>query len=176
MNLPNKLTILRILLIPLCILLTVLGLNIWAGVLFIIAALTDFLDGYIARRQNIVTNFGKFADPVADKILSLSMMIVLIPWGGFPWWAACIVAARELAVDGLRLVAVEQGIVIPAGKLGKVKTNFQFLSVLSALFLLPYPVTLILCIMMSALTVISGIQYFTASKELFAFKEARNKN
>jgi CDP-diacylglycerol--glycerol-3-phosphate 3-phosphatidyltransferase len=176
MNLPNKLTILRILLIPLCILLTVLRLNIWAGILFVIAALTDFLDGYIARRQNIITNFGKFADPVADKILSLCMMVVLIPYGGFPWWAACIVAARELAVDGLRLVAVEQGIVIPAGKLGKVKTNFQFLSVLSVLFLLPYPVTLILCIIMSALTIISGIQYFIASKELFAFKEARHND
>ncbi len=172
MNLPNKLTLLRILLIPLCILLVVLGQNIAAGVLFIIAAVTDFLDGYIARRDKLVTNFGKFADPVADKILSLCVMVVLIPYTGYPWWAAVIVAARELAVDGLRLVAVEQGIVIAAGKLGKIKTNLQFFSILSALFMLPYGITLALCILMSILTVISGIQYFLASKELFAFREA----
>lgn len=167
MNLPNKLTILRVLLIPLCILLVLLGLNIWAAALFALACITDFLDGYLARKYKIITNFGKFADPVADKILSLCMMIVLVFWGDFPWWAACVVAARELAVDGLRLVAVEQGIVIPAGKLGKVKTNFQFLCVLSSLLKLPDVLTVILCILMSLLTVISGVQYFIASKGLF---------
>ncbi len=168
MNLPNKLTILRVLLIPLCILMTLLNLNIWAAALFVIASVTDFLDGYIARRQKIVTNFGKFADPVADKILSLCMMITLVFWGNFPWWAACVVAARELAVDGLRLVAVEQGIVIPAGKLGKVKTNLQFLCVLSSLLNLPELLTAILCVFMSLLTVVSGIQYFIASKDVFS--------
>ena len=167
MNLPNKLTILRVLMIPLCILLTLLNLNIPAAIVFLLASVTDFLDGYIARKQGIVTNFGKFADPAADKILSLSMMIVLVFWGSFPWWAACVVAARELAVDGLRLVAVEQGIVIPAGSLGKIKTNFQFLCVLSALFLAPYTVTFLLCIVMSILTVASGAQYFYASRALF---------
>lgn len=172
MNLPNKLTLLRILLIPLCILLILLGWYLWAGLLFILASLTDFLDGYIARKQNIVTNFGKFADPVADKILSLCVMIAMIPTLAYPWWAACVVAARELAVDGLRLVAVEQGIVIPAGKLGKIKTNFQFFSILSALFLLPYAITLTLCIIMSILTVVSGVQYFIASKDLFSFRKS----
>lgn len=176
MNLPNKLTLLRILLIPLCILLIVLGLYVPAGILFILAGITDFLDGYIARKQNIVTNFGKFADPVADKILSLCVMVVLIPYLNYPWWAACIVAARELAVDGLRLVAVEQGIVIPAGNLGKIKTNFQFLSVISALFLLPEAITLALCAIMSLLTVVSGIQYFKASKQVFAFTSDPGKN
>lgn len=171
MNLPNKLTILRILMIPLCVLFVMLGWYVPAGIVFILAAVTDFLDGYIARKQNIVTNFGKFADPVADKILALCVMVVLIPTLQFPWWAVCIVAARELAVDGLRLVAVEKGIVIPAGNLGKVKTNFQFFSVLSALFLLPHWLTLALCIIMSLLTVISGAQYFIVSKALFA-KEA----
>jgi len=176
MNLPNKLTILRILMIPLCILFVVLGWYTAAGIVFILAAVTDFLDGYIARKQNIVTNFGKFADPVADKILALCVMVVLIPALHFPWWAVCIVAARELAVDGLRLVAVEQRIVIPAGKLGKVKTNFQFFSVLSALFLLPSWLTLALCAIMSLLTIISGVQYFIASRDLFAFKEASPSN
>lgn len=176
MNLPNKLTILRILMIPLCVLFVMLGWYLAAAIVFILAAVTDFLDGYIARKQNIVTNFGKFADPVADKILALSVMVALIPTLSFPWWAVCIVAARELAVDGLRLVAVEKGIVIPAGNLGKIKTNFQFFSVLSALFLLPHWITLTLCILMSLLTIISGLQYFIASKELFAFREAPHSN
>jgi len=167
MNLPNRLTLLRILLIPLCLVLVVLGLNVLAGVVFIIAALTDFLDGYIARRDKLVTNFGKFADPVADKILALCVMIVLIPYAGYPWWAVAIVAARELAVDGLRLVAVEQGIVIAAGKLGKVKTNLQFFSIISALFMLPHALTLTLCLLMGALTILSGAQYFMASRALF---------
>ncbi len=175
MNLPNKLTILRVLLIPLCILLVVLGLNIWAAILFIIACITDFLDGYLARKDKIVTNFGKFADPVADKILSLCLMIVLVVYSRFPWWAACVVAARELAVDGLRLVAVEQGIVIPAGILGKVKTNFQFLCVLSSLLKLPQSLTVALCALMSLLTVISGAQYFIASRGLF-FPKGSNQS
>ncbi|HSK67845.1 MAG TPA: CDP-diacylglycerol--glycerol-3-phosphate 3-phosphatidyltransferase [Candidatus Limnocylindria bacterium] len=168
MNLPNRLTILRVLLIPVCILLTLLNLPGWAAATFALAALTDFLDGHIARKRHLVTNFGKFADPVADKILSLCMMIVLVFFAGYPWWAACVVAARELAVDGLRLVAVEQGVVIPAGKLGKVKTNFQFLSVLSSLLRLPDALTLSLCVVMAALTVLSGIEYFRGARHLLS--------
>lgn len=170
MNLPNKLTLLRIGMIPLCILLVVLGQYALAGVVFLLAGLTDFLDGYIARKEGIVTNFGRFADPVADKILSLTVMVVLIPYLHFPWWAVCVVAARELAVDGLRLVAVEQGLVISAGKLGKIKTNFQFMSVLSALFQLPEIITLILCVIMAILTVVSGAQYFYRAKDVFSNK------
>lgn len=176
MNLPNKLTLLRIAMIPLCILLVVLGQYTLAGVVFIIAGLTDFLDGHIARKQGLITNFGRFADPVADKILSLCVMVALIPYLNYPWWAVCIVAARELAVDGLRMVAVEQGVVISAGKLGKIKTNFQFFSIISALFLLPWGLTLTLCILMSALTVISGIQYFYASRHLISTKETKRQD
>ncbi len=168
MNLPNRLTILRVLLIPLCILLTLLNLTGWAAALFILAALTDFADGYIARKHNLVTNFGKFADPVADKILSLCMMIVLVFHTGYPWWAACVVASRELAVDGLRLVAVEQGVVIPAGKLGKIKTNFQFLSVLSSLLKLPGAFTISVCAIMAVLTLISGYEYFRGARHLLS--------
>lgn len=170
MNLPNKLTLLRIALIPLCVLLIVVGAPVPAGIVFILAGLTDFVDGYIARKRDIVTNFGKFADPVADKILSLCVMVVLIPYLNYPWWAVCIVAARELAVDGLRLVAVEQGIVISAGKLGKIKTNFQFFSVISALFLLPNTITMILCVIMSILTIVSGVQYFYGARHLLSTK------
>ena len=168
MNLPNKLTILRVALIPLCLLFTLLHLNLLAAVLFVTACLTDFFDGHIARKRGIVTNFGKFADPVADKILSLTMMVALLARGDYFWWATCLVAARELAVDGLRLVAVDQGIVIPAGKLGKLKTNAQFLSILSALLLAPHWLTLILTILMALLTLVSGVQYFVGGKELFS--------
>ena len=116
MNLPNQLTVLRIILIPVCLVLWGLGMPVPAAIVFALAAITDFLDGYIARKQNIVTTFGKFADPVADKILVLTAMIFLTADGILPAWAVCIVAARELMVDGLRLGASGKGNVIADGK------------------------------------------------------------
>ena len=130
MNLPNKLTVIRIAMIPLCLVCWAAGWHILAAVLFAAAAITDFLDGYIARKHNIVTTFGKFADPVADKILVLTSMIFLCADGLLPHWAVAIVAARELMVDGLRMVAVGQGRVIAAGKLGKIKTVSQMVLIL----------------------------------------------
>ncbi len=167
MNLPNRLTLLRVALIPFCLLFIMLGWHIPAAIVFVVAALTDLLDGYLARRDKMVTNFGKFADPVADKILSLTVMVALLAQGLYPWWAVCIVAARELAVDGLRLIAVEKGQVIAAGPLGKIKTNAQFFSIISALLHLPGWITLILVIAMSVLTVLSGLQYFYNGRKLF---------
>ena len=175
MNLPNKLTILRVAMIPLCLLFALLGFHTAAAGVFALAALTDLLDGHIARKHNMVTNFGKFADPVADKILVLSVMIVLLYQGLFPWWAVCVVAIRELAVDGLRLVAVEQGLVIPAGKLGKFKTNAQIFSVLASLLFLPVWLVMTLVITMSLLTVISGAQYFYGARSVFQLKETERK-
>ena len=175
MNLPNKLTILRVAMIPLCLLFALLGFHTAAAGVFALAALTDLLDGHIARKHNMVTNFGKFADPVADKILVLSVMIVLLYQGLFPWWAVCVVAIRELAVDGLRLVAVEQGLVIPAGKLGKFKTNAQIFSVLAALLFLPGWLVMALAVIMSILTVISGIQYFYGARSVFQMEETERK-
>ena len=175
MNLPNKLTILRVAMIPLCLLFALLGFHNAAAGVFALAALTDLLDGHIARKHNMVTNFGKFADPVADKILVLSVMIVLLYQGLFPWWAVCVVAIRELAVDGLRLVAVEQGLVIPAGKLGKFKTNAQIFSVLAALLFLPGWLVMALAVIMSVLTVISGIQYFYGARSVFQMEETERK-
>ena len=168
MNLPNKLTILRIVMIPVCLLLWALRQNVGAAAVFALAAATDFLDGYIARKRNIVTVFGKFADPVADKILVLTAMIFLCADGCLPAWAVCVVAARELMVDGLRLVAVGRGNVIAAGWLGKIKTNLQFFCVLSAM-LLPkgHWVTLVLSVLMAVMTVWSGAQYFWASRRVF---------
>ena len=129
MNLPNKLTVLRILLVPVIVLLLLLGngtvTDHIAAVLFLIGTVTDFLDGKIARKQGLVTDFGKFMDPLADKLLVCSVMICLMPDGRVPAWAAVIIVAREFAVSGLRLVASSKGIVLAAGKLGKMKTSVQ---------------------------------------------------
>ena len=167
MNLPNKLTLLRIVMIPLCLLLWALGRPVLSAVVFALAAATDFFDGYIARKRNLVTVFGKFADPVADKILVLTAMVFLCASGRIPDWAVSIVAARELMVDGLRLVAVGKGNVIAAGWAGKIKTNLQYFCVLSAM-LLPkgHWVTLLLTVLMSVLTVYSGAQYVWGHRDL----------
>ena len=168
MNLPNKLTLLRICLIPLCLLLWALGLPIPAAIAFAIAAVTDFFDGYIARKQNIVTVFGKFADPVADKVLVLTAMVFLCADGHLPAWAVSIVAARELLVDGLRLVAAGKGNVIAAGWLGKIKTNLQYFCVIAAMVLpLGHWLTLTLTILMAMMTLWSGAQYVWGHREIF---------
>ena len=168
MNLPNRLTLLRILMIPLCLGLWAAGYSVWAAAVFALAAATDFLDGYIARKKNMVTVFGKFADPVADKILVLTAMIFLCFDARLPAWAVSIVAARELMVDGLRLVSAGKGNVIAAGWLGKIKTNLQYFCVLAAMLLEKDSwITLILAILMSLLTVLSGAQYFWATRGVF---------
>ena len=108
-------------------------------------------------------------------LAALSVMIVLLYQGLFPWWAVCVVAIRELAVDGLRLVAVEQGLVIPAGKLDKFKTNAQICSVLASLLFLPVWLVMALVITMSVLTLVSGIQYFYGARSVFQMKETERK-
>ena len=168
MNLPNKLTLLRICLIPLCLLLWALGLPIPAAIAFAVAAITDFFDGYIARKQNIVTVFGKFADPVADKVLVLTAMVFLCADGHLHAWAVSIVAARELLVDGLRLVAAGKGNVIAAGWLGKIKTNLQYFCVVAAMVLpKSHWLTLTFTILMAIMTVWSGAQYVWGHREIF---------
>ena len=154
--------------IPLCLLLWALGQPVASAAVFALAAITDFFDGYIARKRGIVTMFGKFADPVADKVLVLTAMIFLCADHRLPAWAVSIVAARELMVDGLRLVAVGKGNVIAAGWLGKIKTNLQFFCILCAM-LLPkdHWVTLALAIAMAAMTVWSGADYFWKAKDVF---------
>ena len=167
MNLPNKLTLLRICLIPICLLLWALGQPIPAAIVFAVAAITDFFDGYIARKQNIVTVFGKFADPVADKVLVLTAMVFLCADGHIPAWAVSIVAARELLVDGLRLVAAGKGNVIAAGWLGKIKTNLQYACVLCAM-LLPkgHWATFTFAVLMAIMTVWSGAQYVWGHRDI----------
>ena len=144
MNLPNKLSLLRVLLIPVMVLLMyipgVLCIFLSTAV-FGLAAFTDFLDGHIARRDGLVTDFGKFIDPVADKLLNLSAMIMLIHAGILPAFVVIIILARELAVDGLRMVAVGQGRVIAAGPLGKIKTASQMVIIVFLMWIARLAVT-----------------------------------
>ena len=175
MNWPNRLSLIRIALVPFIILMMYVNLPasyIIALALFALASFTDFLDGQIARRRHLVTNFGKFIDPVADKLLVLSTMIGLCGQGWIPAWACVVVLFRELAVDGLRLVAVEQGRVIAAGKLGKIKTCTQMLTVIlhllaaSGFAMALWPeVTLYLAV---AMTLLSGVDYFVKNRGVFS--------
>lgn len=167
MNLPNKLTMLRILLIPVCLVCWALRQPVAAALIFALAAVTDFLDGYVARKRQIVTTFGKFADPVADKLLVLTAMIFLCADGILPAWAVCLVAARELTVDGLRMVAAGKGKVIAAGWLGKIKTNLQLFCVLSGMLLGGSTLTLVLTWLMALMTLVSGVDYFLKSRDVF---------
>ena len=133
MNLPNKLSLTRMALIPAIVALMIPCDAVCtriAQVVYAVAAFTDFLDGYIARRDHIVTDFGKFIDPVADKLLNMSALIMLSHQGLLPAWVAVVILARELCVDGLRMVAVGQGRVIAAGKLGKIKTASQMVVII----------------------------------------------
>ena len=135
MNLPNKLTVLRVLMVPFFVLfmLTDLGgaANKWIALaIFVVASLTDLLDGKIARKYNLVTNFGKFMDPLADKLLVCSAMICLIEQGSLAAWIVIVIIAREFIISGFRLVASDNGIVIAASYWGKFKTVFQMAMVI----------------------------------------------
>lgn len=135
MNLPNKLTVLRVIMVPFFVLfmLTDLGgdANKWIALaIFCVASLTDMLDGKIARARNLVTNFGKFMDPLADKLLVCSAMICLIPIGKLPAWIVIIIIAREFIISGFRLIASDNGIVIAASYWGKFKTVSQMFMII----------------------------------------------
>lgn len=172
MNLPNKLSILRVLLIPLLVICMYPTGPFWQWasiIVFAVASFTDFLDGYIARKNNIVTDFGKFVDPVADKLLVLSALIMLCYRQLMLSWVVVIILARELCVDGLRMIAVGKGVVIAAGKLGKLKTVSQIVLVLYMLLfqrpVIDIPVTanipgLVLTAWVVIITVASGVDYF----------------
>jgi CDP-diacylglycerol--glycerol-3-phosphate 3-phosphatidyltransferase len=134
MNLPNKLTILRVILIPFFLVFLLVdsipGGKWIALAIFIVASITDTLDGQIARRKNLVTNFGKFMDPLADKLLVCSAMIALVDMDRIPVWVVIIIIAREFIISGFRLVASDNGVVIAAGWWGKVKTVVQMIMVI----------------------------------------------
>ena len=177
MNLPNKLSVARVLCIPAIVTLLHFssdGCRIAAAALFIIGCLTDFFDGRIARKRNLVTDFGKFIDPVADKLLVLTTLVMLVRGGLMEAWVLVVILCRELAVDGLRMVAVGQGKVIAAGPWGKWKTTFQMVTVTvillfnQACFATWY--TGVLTGVSVALTLWSAVDYFYRNRSVFATK------
>lgn len=165
----NKITIFRIVLIPVFLVLAYTGLKYWALAVYIIACLSDVADGYIARHYNQVSNFGKFVDPLADKMLVLSAMCFFIENGQMPGWAVAIVLFREFAVSGLRLIAVEQSRVIAAARSGKIKTGCTMVGLGAILvFGQQYPVVNLVCyILIFVTTVYSGVEYFVANRDVF---------
>ncbi len=193
MNLANKLTLLRIVLIPffiVCFYIPSLIVNtvsinnylipyanLLGLIIFLLAAITDFIDGYVARKYNMITDFGKFMDPLADKLLVTAALLVLLENGLISGWVVFIILAREFIVTGFRTIAASKGVVIAAGWLGKIKTVVQFIMI-STLLLLNYPfeifnwpVDRIFIALAVVLTVASGIEYIY--KNLHIFDEAK---
>lgn len=175
MNLPNKLSMFRIILVPVLVAVYYLH-NTWDFIpylyapIFIIASLTDFLDGYIARKNDLVTTFGKFIDPLADKLIVMAALIILNALGYVPYWVTVVILSREFIVTGIRLVAVGEGNVIAASKLGKYKTASTMVGLVLVL-LFPYyellaDIGIWIIYFGTLMTVISGIDYFIKNKEI----------
>lgn len=167
MTTATKITLLRVVMIPAYMVFMYLSgghsnVFMWIGLgIFILASITDYIDGHIARKYNQVSDFGKFLDPLADKLLTIAAMAMFCQWGSFPAWALMIVLTREFAVSGLRMVAGPKGKVIAAGKSGKFKTAS---SMVGLCVLMAFPTNVILAWVVVALivitTVYSGIEYF----------------
>jgi CDP-diacylglycerol--glycerol-3-phosphate 3-phosphatidyltransferase len=166
MTTASKITLVRIALIPFFFAAMLTGRPIVSIILFAAASLTDFLDGYIARHYNQVSNFGKFADPLADKLLVTAAMLIFVQWGLMPAWALMIVLAREFAVTGLRLVAVEGGRVIAAAMSGKIKTAATMVCILLMIWGLPTAGNQICVCIIVLTTVVSGVEYFIKNKDV----------
>lgn len=174
MNLPNKITIFRLFLIPIFVALFFIGEYgyIWSGVIFILASITDFIDGYIARKYNQTTNLGAFLDPVADKILVFAALILLAESGVIPSWSVILIIGRETLINGFRLIAIEKGVVISASYLGKLKTVTQMVSLVLLLFapaLLAFELIGIVIYWIAVIaTLISGIEYVYQGRDLLS--------
>ena len=171
MNLPNKLTMLRIILIPFFMGVLYMGFPgcQWVALaIFIVASFTDLLDGKIARKYNLVTDFGKFADPLADKMLTTAAMLWFVENGQMGAWALLIVLVREFAVSGLRMIASDKGRVIAAGWSGKVKTASTMVCIV--LMFLPIPAIVnTICVWIIVLTTLySGVEYFLMNRDVIA--------
>lgn len=178
-KLPNQLTILRIFMIPLFLIVLYLPSGapigksnltwIIAAIIFALASFTDWLDGYLARKWHVVSNFGKFADPLADKMLTMSAFVMLIALNLAPAWIVAIIVCRELAVTGLRLLLVEQGgTVLAAAMPGKIKTATQMLAIIFLLIGDPFYIGTILLYICLIFTIYSGYDYF--AKNIAVFK------
>ena len=169
MNLPNKLTLLRIIMIPVFVVLLYLDFpfnNLVALAVFILASITDTLDGYIARKYNLITDFGKFMDPIADKLLVTAAMLVFVDWHMMPAWVVIVVVAREFIVSALRLVAANNGRVIAAGWSGKVKTAGTMVCICIMLLGLPQWVNAVCSAVILVTTAYSGIEYLVKNKDV----------
>lgn len=197
MNLPNKLTLMRVILVPVMIIISLIPAlndnyidrtslsisNLINLIIFVIASLTDFFDGYLARKNNQVTTFGKFADPLADKMLVISSLIILLSdyltnnsatdfRAPVEAWVVCVIVIRELMVSGIRLVAAEQGKVLAAGWSGKIKTAFTMITIILCFLNGAFEsdtVTLISRIMIyisAALTIYSGLEYLIKNRKI----------
>ncbi len=176
MNLPNKITIFRVIMIPVfLVLLLVPGIpygNYIATAVFVIACASDAVDGHIARKYNLVTNFGKFMDPLADKLLVCSALICFVELSYMPAWVVIVITAREFIISGFRTLAADNGVVIAAGVWGKLKTIVQMVMCIVLLLQLPFGfmnvVEQILIYLALALTVISLVEYIWKNKNILA--------
>ncbi len=171
MTTANKLTLLRVVMIPAFLILLCIwfpGHKFWALGVFILACLTDFADGYIARHYNQITDFGKFMDPLADKLLVVAAMLWFVQVGQMRAWMLLIVIAREFAVSGLRMVAGPKGIVIAAAWSGKIKTASTMVCICLMLLPIPWWLNLVCVLVILVTTVWSGIEYFIKNRKVFA--------
>ena len=171
MTTANKLTLCRVVMIPIFLVLLYVDFtgHLWAALaVFILASVTDFIDGYVARHYHQITDFGKFMDPLADKLLVMSAMAWFVEVAWMPAWAFFVVIARELAVTGLRLVAVEQGRVIAAAKSGKVKTACTMVGIFLMLIFPNATLRLVCVAVILVTTIYSGIEYFVKNKDVLA--------
>ncbi|WKV09074.1 CDP-diacylglycerol--glycerol-3-phosphate 3-phosphatidyltransferase [Thermoanaerobacterium sp. CMT5567-10] len=175
MNIANKITIARLVLVPFFIIVMLSGIkygNIISAVLFAIASLTDKLDGYIARKYNQITNLGKFMDPLVDKIMVSSALIVLIQLGRIQSWIVIIILSREFIITGLRAIGADKGVVIAASNLGKYKTTFQIIAIISLMLnnypfeYIFFPFSTVAIYLALFLTVYSGIDYIIKCRNI----------
>ena len=160
MTTASKITLVRVAMIPIFMALLLLGYRWIALAVFILASVTDFVDGYVARHYNQVSDFGKFLDPLADKLLVTACMLIFVEWGRMPAWAVMIILTREFAVTGLRLVAVGNGRVIAAGRSGKVKT---FSTMVGLCLMMAFPIwwlDWVVTAVITLTTLYSGVEYF----------------
>lgn len=175
MNLPNRLTLARVVLIPFFVVMLMApfglpGQNWIALIIFIAACITDFFDGQIARRRNLITNFGKFMDPLADKLLVCAALVCLSSMQIVPAWMTVVIISREFVVSGLRLIAAERGIVIAAGWSGKVKTCLQMFAIIFAIAAIAEisAITNILLWAATIMTIVSMIEYLYKNRYLLS--------